>query len=203
VVRPSARAERGGRGHGVSDPVLLFSIGHSNHPAEGFANLLKKHDVEVLVDVRSHPYSRYAPHFDTSGMKALLSKAGVKYLYLGRELGGRPEGAGYYDAEGRVLYARLVSSPLFLEGIDRLQKGAPSCRVAVMCAEEDPMNCHRRLLIGPVLRERGIVLNHIRGDGRVQTEDELLRTQPLPRPASEQSDLFHATQEDGSVWNLA
>lgn len=179
----------------MSEGLRLFSIGHSNHRAEGFADLLKKHDIEVLVDVRSHPYSRYAPQFDTSGLKALLSKADVKYLYLGRELGGRPEGADYYDAEGHVLYARLATSSLFLEGIDRLQKGAQEYRVAIMCAEEDPLNCHRRLLIGPVLRERGIVLDHIRGDGRLQTDDELLRAQSPRRPTSEQPDLFHVGQE--------
>lgn len=179
----------------MSEGLRLFSIGHSNHPAEGFADLLKKHDIGVLVDVRSHPYSRYAPQFDTSGLKNLLAKAGVKYLYLGRELGGRPEGDDYYDADGHVLYARLATSPLFLEGIDRVQKGAQTYRVAVMCAEEHPLNCHRRLLIGRVLRERGIALDHIRGDGTLQTEDELIRAQPPQHPTSGQPDLFHAAQE--------
>lgn len=179
----------------MKERLRLFSIGHSNHPAEGFADLLKKHDIDVLVDVRSYPYSRYAPQFETSGLKALLAKAGVKYLYLGRELGGRPEDDDYYDAEGHVLYARLATSPLFLEGIDRLQKGAQTYRVAVMCAEEDPLNCHRRLLIGRVLRERGVALDHIRGDGRLQTEDELLRAEVRHPPASEQSSLFDAPQE--------
>jgi len=179
----------------VSEGLRLFSIGHSNHPAEGFSGLLKKHDIDVLVDVRSYPYSRYAPQFDTSGLKALLAKAGVKYLYLGRELGGRPEGDDYYDAQGHVLYARLATSSLFLEGIDRLQKGAQTYRVAVMCAEEDPLNCHRRLLIGRVLKERGVALDHIRGDGRLQTEDELLRAEVRHHPGSKQSSLFEASQE--------
>lgn len=179
----------------MNEPLRLFSLGHSNHPAEGFADLLKKHDIEVLVDVRSHPYSRYAPQFDTSGLKALLSTAGAKYLYLGHELGGRPEGDDYYDAEGHVLYARLATSLLFLEGIDRLQKGAEAYRVGLMCAEENPLNCHRRLLIGRVLRERGIALDHIRGDGRLQTEDELLRAEVRHHPGSEQSGLFGAPQE--------
>ncbi len=179
----------------MNEHLRLLSIGHSNHSAEGFANLLKKHNIEVLVDVRSHPYSRYAPQFDTSDLKGLLAKAGVTYLYLGRELGGRPEGDHYYDAEGHVLYARLATSSLFLEGIDRLQKGAQAYRVVVMCAEEDPLNCHRRLLIGRVLQERGVALDHIRGNGRLQTEDELVRAQPPQASASEQTDFFHATQE--------
>ena len=179
----------------MSEPPRLFSIGHSNHSAEGFVDLLKKHDIDVLVDVRSHPYSRYAPQFDTSGLKALLAKAGVKYLYLGRELGGRPEGNDYYDAEGHVLYALLATSPLFLEGIDRLQKGTQTYRVALMCAEEDPLNCHRRLLIGRVLRECGLALDHIRGDGRLQTEEELLRAEVRQHSGSEQAGLFDAPQE--------
>jgi uncharacterized protein (DUF488 family) len=168
----------------------FFSIDHS------------KHGLEVLVDVRSHPYSRHSPQFHTVGLKALLATASVNYLYLGRELGGGPQGADYDDAEGHVLYARLAMSPLFLEGIDRLQKGAQSYRVAVMCAEEDPLNCHRRLLIGRVLRERSVALGHIRGNGRLQTEDDLLRAQPPQRPANEQTHLFRAAQEDGSVWKL-
>lgn len=179
----------------MNERLRLFSIGHSNHPTDRFAELLKKHDIDVLVDVRSHPYSRYASQFDTSGLKALLAKAGVKYLYLGRELGGRPEGDDYYDVQGHVLYARLATAPFFLEGIDRLQKGSQTYRVALMCAEEDPLNCHRRLLIGRVLRERGVTLDHIRGDGRLQTEDELLREEVRHSPTSEQSSLFDASQE--------
>jgi len=179
----------------VSEGLRLFSIGHSNQPAQAFVDLLKKHDIGVLVDVRSHPYSRYAPQFDTSALRALLSTAGVKYLYLGRELGGRPEGDDYYDVEGHVLYARVAAAPLFLEGIDRLQKGAQTYRVAVMCAEEDPLDCHRRLLIGRVMKERGIALDHIRGDGRLQTEDELLRDQSPLSTASDQTDFFHTAQE--------
>jgi uncharacterized protein (DUF488 family) len=179
----------------VNARLRLFSIGHSNHSAEGFADLLRKHDIEVLVDVRSYPHSRHAPQFDTGGLKALLARTGVKYLYLGRELGGRPEGDEYYDAEGHVLYARLASSPLFVEGIDRLQKGAQMYRVAVMCAEEDPLSCHRRVLIGRVLQERGVGLDHIRGDGRLQTEDELCRAESPQHLTSEQVDLFHAPQE--------
>jgi len=116
-------------------------------------------------------------------------------LYLGRELGGRPEGDDYYDAQGHVLYARLATSSLFLEGIDRLQKGAQTYRVAVMCAEEDPLNCHRRLLIGRVLRERGVALDHIRGDGTLQAEDELLRAEARHHQDSEQSSLFATPQE--------
>jgi uncharacterized protein (DUF488 family) len=151
----------------------LFSIGHSNHVFERFLDLLRQHRIEVLVDARSHPYSRYAPHFDTASLKEAVTKAGIKYLYLGKELGGRPEGGEFYDAEGHVLYWRVAEAPWFLDGIERLQNGITKYRVALMCSEENPSACHRRLLVGRVLATRGIQVEHIRGNGRIQTEVEL------------------------------
>lgn len=126
----------------------------------------------VLVDTRSHPYSRYAPHFNARDIEATLSGEGIGYLFLGRELGGRPEGEEFYDAEGWVDYALVERSRPFLDGIHRLEKEIQAHRVALLCSEEDPAGCHRRLLVGRALGERGISIRHIRGDGSVQTEDE-------------------------------
>ncbi|MBI4499270.1 MAG: DUF488 domain-containing protein [Chloroflexi bacterium] len=131
------------------------------------------HQIAVLVDVRSAPYSRYTPHFNRGRLREEVVAAGLKYGYLGEELGGRPECEEFYDSAGHVLYGRLASSPLFLEGIGRLERGADTHRIAVMCSEEDPSGCHRHLLIGRVLAERGIAMYHIRGDGRLQSEAEL------------------------------
>ena len=151
----------------------IFTIGHSNHPLDSFIRLLKAHCVEVLVDVRSHPNSKRAPHFDGQTLKAAVTAAGIKYLFLGKELGGRPKGEEFYDAEGYVLYSRIAKSPLFLEGISRLETGVHKYRGAIMCSEENSVGCHRRLLIGRVLAERGTTVKHISGDGRLQTETEL------------------------------
>lgn len=151
----------------------LFSIGHSNHALATFLELLLQHQIEVLVDARSHPYSRYAPHFDLSAIKDAVARIGIKYIFMGKELGGRPDGKEFYDAEGHVLYGRVAESPLFLEGIGRLETGIVKFRVALMCSEENPSACHRRLLVGRVLASRGIQLEHIRGNGKVQTEGEL------------------------------
>lgn len=151
----------------------LFSIGHSNHALETFLGLLKQHRIEVLVDARSHPYSKFAPHFDAGPLKKEVTSAGIKYLFLGKELGGRPNGDEFYDADGYVLYSRVAESLLFLEGIRRLETGVTKYRVALLCSEEDPLACHRRLLVGRVLARRGVPLDHIRGDGRIQTEAEL------------------------------
>jgi uncharacterized protein (DUF488 family) len=172
----------------------IFSIGHSNHAMDVFLELLKKHRIDVLVDVRSRPYAKYASHFDQRPLREALTTAGIRYLFLGRELGGQPAKAAFYDADGHVIYQRLAESPLFIEGIQRLETGAPEHRIAIMCSEEDPASCHRRLLLGHVLEARGIPLDHIRGDGRVQTEEELVIEE-----TGGQGDLF-ADQEDADTW---
>jgi uncharacterized protein (DUF488 family) len=138
-----------------------------------FVGLLKMHGVQVVVDVRSQPYSKYATHFDKDALKVGLQSAGIRHLYLGRELGGRPEGDEFYDQEGHVLYDRVAAASIFLEGLKRLEKGIHEFRVATLCAEENPSACHRRLLVSRLLLERGIRVEHIRGDGRLQTEEEI------------------------------
>ena len=149
--------------------------------------MLKGHGIEVLVDTRSRPYSRHAPHFNARAIEATLSGDGIGYLFLGRELGGWPEGEEFYDAEGRVDYALVERSRQFADGIHRLEGEIPARRIALLCSEEDPARCHRRLLVGRALSERGIVVRHIRGDGRVQTEGEAADGQPVLFPHAEVS----------------
>jgi uncharacterized protein (DUF488 family) len=168
----------------------LYSIGHSNHPLDAFLDLLRRHGIEVLVDVRSAPYSRYVPHFNPANLKTALKEAGFQYIYMGKELGGRPDGAEFYDADGHVRYDRLAESPLFLAGLDRLISGAERYRVAMMCSEENPTDCHRRLLITRVLAGRGLPVQHIRGDGRIETEAELAEAERSAEEAAGQLSLF-------------
>lgn len=168
----------------------LYSIGHSNHPLDAFLDLLRSHGIEVLLDVRSAPYSRYVPHFNPANLKTALKEAGFQYIYMGKELGGRPEGAEFYDAEGHVRYDRLAASPLFLAGLDRLITGAARYRVAMMCSEENPTDCHRRLLITRVLAGRGIPVQHIRGDGRIESEAALAAAERSAEEAAGQLSLF-------------
>lgn len=187
MVRPGPRQD----GVAISDPQeqrfedrdasghgFIYTVGHSNHTTEKFLDLLKTHGIEVLVEVRSHPYSRYAPHFNAREIKAALADAGIRYLFLGRELGGRPEGEEFYDADGRVDYRRVSQSPLFEEGIYRLERGLRKYRIALLCSEEDPVGCHRRLLVGRVLAGRDVEVLHIRRDGNVQAEEDLTAGQP-------------------------
>lgn len=151
----------------------VFTIGHSNHSLDHFLGLLKAHGVEAVAEVRSHPYSNYSPQFDREALKPALTAAGVLYVDLGAELGGRPEGEEFYDAGGHVLYDRVAATPKFLAGLRRLQEGMAKYRIAMLCSEENPAICHRRLLIARVLIERGARVEHIRGDGRVQSDAEV------------------------------
>lgn len=169
----------------------IFSIGHSNHTLERFLSLLNEHKIEVLVDTRSQPYSKFAPHFTAECVQEALGKVGIQYLFLGKELGGRPVEAEFYDSDGHVLYWKLANSAKLREGIRRLEAESKVRCVAIMCSEEDPSCCHRRLLIGRVLSGRGIELDHIRGDGRVQTEDDLI-------PKATQNALFDRPEK--VVW---
>lgn len=156
----------------MSDRSRLFTIGHSNHSAKRFRELLAQHEVEVLVDVRSWPHSRYVEWADRSRIHEVARSAGVRYLFLGSGLGGRPDGDEFYDPEGHVLYGRVARSTSFRAAIARLRQGAERYRVAIMCSEEDPASCHRRLLVAKVLLGEGWTIDHIRGDGRCETESK-------------------------------
>jgi uncharacterized protein (DUF488 family) len=136
-------------------------------------SLLKAHGIQAVTDVRSNPWSRFAPQFNREALEQSLSSYGIDYAFRGAELGGRPEGDAFYDDDGHVRYSKVAATPLFESGIRRLESESRGRRVAMMCSEEDPSDCHRRLLVARVLLERGFDVDHIRGDGRLQSEDEL------------------------------
>jgi len=138
--------------------------------------LLQACQVRVLVDVRSSPYSKYAGQFNSDIMQShpALLACGVRYLYAGKMLGGRPENVVFYDDDGHVCYDAIAASATFQDGQRKLLEVAQQAVTAIMCSEEDPHDCHRRLLIARVLADDGVTVRHIRGDGRVQTEVDLL-----------------------------
>jgi uncharacterized protein (DUF488 family) len=138
-----------------------------------FIGLLRLHGIGAIVDVRSSPYAGYTPHFNRSALEAHMKTERIRYVFLGDVLGGRPEPDRFYDAEGHVLYGEVAVWERFRRGIERLLRGARSYRVALLCSEEDPTDCHRHLLIGRVLAESGIDVRHIRADGAVQTQAEV------------------------------
>ncbi|MBU4556943.1 MAG: DUF488 domain-containing protein, partial [Actinobacteria bacterium] len=121
----------------------------------------------------SQPYSRFSPQFNQANLKAALQASGLRYLYMGDCLGGRPSGAGMYDSGGFVLYSAVAASTRFMQGIERLECGAEDYRVVIMCSEEDPTSCHRHLLVGRVLVTHGHEVIHLRGDGTTETYQQV------------------------------
>jgi uncharacterized protein (DUF488 family) len=152
---------------------VIYTIGHSNHPVAVFINLIGKYDIEVLVDVRSNPYSKYASQYNKEPLQKSIEEMGIKYIFLGQHLGGRPDNALCYDKEGHILYDKLKQSPQFHEGINRLLKELNNFKTAIFCSEEDPTDCHRRFLVGTALIKHRIRVCHIRGDGSLQEENDL------------------------------
>ena len=154
------------------DAVVLYSIGHSSHLWEEFVSLLRLHGIAVLVDVRSQPYSRWAPQFNRETLARALEQEGIRYVFMGDVLGGRPTDPSLYqaapedDAHGpRPDYERMAALPAFQEGLRKLIDLAAQHPAAMMCSEGDYEHCHRALLITPHLLARGVRVIHIQPDG--------------------------------------
>jgi len=173
----------------------IHSIGHSNQPLEHFTQLLRQSQIETVADVRSEPHSRYSPHFDRERLRPALEHEDIRYVFLGKALGGRPAGEAYYDSTGRVCYDRVAQSRFFRDGIQSLREAVATSRVAIMCSEEDPHECHRYLLVSRVLEGEGIQVSHIRGDGRIQTAGEIEEEAARRRGEAGQLMLFEPTEE--------
>ena len=171
----------------------IYTVGHSNHTSEAFVTLLRTHGVTALADVRSAPYSRFNPQFNRETLARALEAQGIRYVFLGRELGARPDDPGCYE-EGRVRYARLARTALFRRGLDRVADGARRHRLALMCAEKEPLDCHRTILVARELVRRGIDVAHILADGRIEPHDDTVE-RLLARHGLDQPHLF-APPED-------
>lgn len=149
--------------------MSLYSIGHSNASIESFVALLRRHEIDLLADTRSKPYSRYNPHFRREPLKRSLKEHGIEYVFMGRALGGRPEDATYYFESGKVNFERLAEARFFQQGIERLIALGQDRRAAFMCAEADYKHCHRYWLITRTLLRRNVEVKHILHSGEVLT----------------------------------
>lgn len=150
----------------------VYTIGHSNLRVPSFVALLKKHDVEVVVDVRSAPYSAWATQFNKSEIQNALTSAGFQYIFAGDKLGGKPADESLYTPSGVPDYERLAQNEVFTEGLDWLVDTAQKSRVAIMCSEADAFTCHRERLIGRSLRGRGVDVLHITSDGEIAVQEQ-------------------------------
>ena len=152
----------------------IYTVGHSNIELEEFLNLLN--GIEVVVDVRSIPFSRYAPQFNAHNIKEKLEAAGIQYIFMededvGNVLGGEPRNDDCYE-NGKIVYEKVMKKSWYQEGISKLVELAGKRKVAIMCSEEDPHKCHRHHLITQSLLEKGVTVFHIRGDRTVEKAEK-------------------------------
>lgn len=174
----------------MSNPITVYTVGHSTHTIEKFLDLLQLNGVTAIADVRSSPFSRHNPQFNKDTLSGELKKHGIAYVFVGKELGARSEDPACY-ADGKVRYDRLAQTAIFKAGIDRVMSGAQNYRVALMCAEKEPLDCHRTLLVSRALELHGASIVHILSDGSTeaqpQTMARLLELVKLP-----QQDMFRS-----------
>lgn len=149
----------------------VFTIGHSNLEFAKFVALLAQHSVQAVADVRSSPYSQYNPGFNREALQRGLREQDISYVFLGAELGARRAEPECY-VNGRADYSLIARTPAFKHGLDRVIQGAAKMRVAMMCAEKDPLDCHRCILVSPRLRERGLEVQHILSDGSLESQEQ-------------------------------
>ncbi|MCX7817514.1 MAG: DUF488 domain-containing protein [Syntrophales bacterium] len=184
--------------------TVIFTIGHSNHPIDWFITLLKIHGIKALADVRSSPYSRFNPQFNMKALDETLKKENIDYIFMGNELGGKPKKQASSDAI-QLDFKSLVSRKEFQSGIERVLNIAEMQRLVLMCAEKEPLDCHRTIVICRYLRTCGINILHILADGSTedhrQTELRLLKiTHPLPNFFSPDDELEIIEQAYDRRW---
>lgn len=150
----------------------IFTIGHSDHSLDEFLNLLVQHRISALADVRSVPFSQRQPQYSKPALAEALACRGIAYVYLGEQLGGRSSARmrGEMRAGG---YAAMAATDTFGEGIKRVLHGSLCHRIALMCAERDPLDCHRALLVGRALNAGGAAVDHVLSDGRTESHARL------------------------------
>jgi uncharacterized protein (DUF488 family) len=166
----------------------FLTLGHSTHSWEYFAKLLQMFDVTAIADVRSYPFSRHNPHFNQDTLKGALRDVGVAYVFMGAELGGRPKGENFY-CDGVADYEKMAEQENFRHGLDRIIKGATQHRIALLCSEHDPLQCHRCLLVGRELSKRSYKVRHVLSDASIQ-DHEILEERLLQLTRRTASDMF-------------
>ena len=183
-----------------SESARVLTIGHSTLALGSFLNLLRKAGVTAVADVRSSPFSRRSPHFNRDDFRASLKESGIKYVFLGKELGGRPRAQNLY-CNGVADYEKMALEPTFLKGIDRIVDGSKEHTIGLMCSEHDPLDCHRCLLVGRALADRKISIGHILSNGNIATqydiEERLLALVGVQK--KDMKDMFASREELLSV----
>ncbi len=166
----------------------IISIGHSTLDYGSFVARLNAEGVTAVADVRTAPFSRHSPHFNRRELQAALACDSIAYVFLGKELGGRPDRSDLYT-QGVADYEKMARTPGFAAGLERLEKGAMKYRVAMMCSERHPLDCHRCLLVGRVLKARGYLVRHLLPGGRSLRQEDV-EEELLGMAGNLQADMF-------------
>ncbi|MBV8758837.1 MAG: DUF488 domain-containing protein [Deltaproteobacteria bacterium] len=175
----------------------VFSIGHGGRSLDAVVTQLNKLEVPFLIDVRSSPFSRFQPEFSRDPLRAQLQSQHIKYVFMGDLLGGRPSDRDCYDKDGRVDYQKCRTKDFFIRGIERLRTAyAKGMRVCLLCSEGKPWECHRSKLIGWVLQDQGIVVEHVLPTGDLRTQSEVIE-----QLTAGQGDLFGARFSSRKVYS--
>jgi uncharacterized protein (DUF488 family) len=172
---------------------IVYTVGHSTHTFSRFVDLLERNEITAIADVRSQPYSRINPQFNREILRTRLKDVGIAYVFMGRELGVRSEDDSCY-VNGKVQYDLLAKTALFQEGIARVEQGSSSHRIVLMCAEKDPLACHRCILVCRHLVQRDSEVQHILEDGRLECHQDAL-TRLLAELGIGRADLFRSRDE--------
>ncbi len=175
---------------------ILYTIGHSNHTVKNFIALLKGYGVTCIADIRSAPYSRYCPQFNKDTLAVDLQAAGITYMFLGRELGARPDDPSCYEG-GRVNYQHIAKRGEFERGLERLLAGTSKYRIALMCAEKDPLQCHRTILVVKHIKRHNLCIKHILANGNI--EDNIEAERRLVRMLKVEPTLFESTKKETAI----
>lgn len=172
----------------------VYTIGHSTHEIGNYISLLKRHRINAVADVRSVPYSRYYPQFNRENLTDSLHVHSIEYVFLGKELGARPDNPECYENR-RVKYRLLVRTKLFREGIEWVRKGSKHKKIALMCAEKDPLDCHRTILVARELVRVKLDVEHILADGQAERHDIAMKRLLEQLGTGGHRDLFLTKEE--------
>lgn len=152
----------------------IYAIGHSNYQLEKLVDMLKKYNIDVVVDIRETPYSKYNVQYNKEVFQESLKKQGFKYIYMGNEFGARRSDKGTYTKEGYADFEKVEKEEIFLEGIERLVKGCKmGYKIALLGAMQDPIRCHRSILLGRVLEQRGFNIKYIMHEGNLSCQEDI------------------------------
>lgn len=175
------------------DTMAAYTVGHSNHTIQRFVELLTMNDISAIADVRSSPFSKHNPQFNKDALSSALRRQNIAYVFVGKELGARSEDPTCY-VNGQVSYQKISETALFESGIERVLKGMRNYKVALMCAEKEPLDCHRTLLVGRALEKKGIAISHILADGSVESNPRTM-ARLLDMVGLPQDDMFRSHDE--------